>query len=173
MALDLMYDTFFCEFPLGRLSEWDEFMQDHPTINTFAEFDAHYARILDAFHNHNFVEQYARECREDADYRPDHTTTAQCETNLDSLRRWIYTVGPRTATAQLDNICWQHRAYDWSTLAPNSRSPLQEDVMALLTQYVRTPMANICVNMPNRGHRTLVRTQARLPGLLQGLHECS
>jgi hypothetical protein len=173
MALDLLYDTFFCEFPLGRLSQWDEFMEDHPPINTFAEFDAQYADIMQAFHDHNFVEQYARVCREDADYRADHTTTAQCEENLDSLRRWIYTVGARAATAQLDNICWRHRAYDFSTLARNARSPMQEEIMVLLTQYKRTPLWNICVNTVHRGHRTLSRTQAPLAGLLQGLHECS
>jgi len=173
MALDLMYDTFFCEFPLGRLSQWDRFMEYHPATNDFRGFQQHYEEIMDTFREYNFVEQYEQLCRNDVDFRRDHTTTEQCEANLEALRRWINREGARGATAQLDYICWQHRAYNWNTLARNTRSPLQEDVMALLTQYVRTPLANICVNTANRGHRTLVRTQARLPGLLQGLHECS
>ena len=137
---------------------------------------------MEAFRDHNFVEQYARVCRADQDYRPDHTTTAQCEAHLEDLRRWIHTRGPRAATAQLDYICWRHRAYDWSTLAKNTRSPLQEDIMALLAEYVRAPLSNICVNTVHRNHSTLVRgnrarnglvSEARLAGLLLGLHECS
>ena len=173
MALDLMYDTFFCEFPLERLSEWNEFIEAHPPTQDFSGFQMHYRAIMTAFREHNFVEQYAREHRQDADFRPGHTTTEQCEANLEALWRWIDREGAQAATAQLDYICWQHRAYNWNTLARNTRSPLQEDVMALLTQYVRTPLSNICVNTVNRSHRTLVPTQARLPGLLQGLHECS
>jgi hypothetical protein len=48
MALDLMYDTFFCEFPLGLLSEWDEFMEDHPATQDFSGFQRHYAEIVHA-----------------------------------------------------------------------------------------------------------------------------
>jgi hypothetical protein len=168
-----MYDTFFCEFPLGRLSEWNEFIEAHPATQDFSGFQREYQAIMTAFRAHNFVEQYARDHRLDADFRPRHTTTEQCEANLEALWRWIDRQGAQTATAQLDYICWQHRLYDWSTLAPNTRSPLQEDVMALLAEYVRKPLSNICVNTVNRNHRTLRRTEARLPGLLQGLHECS
>ena len=152
MALDLMYDTLFCEFPLGRLSQWDEFIEDHPPIQTLAEFEGHYAEILEAFRDHNFVEQYARQCQNDQDFRRDHTTFAQCEMNLDAVRRWISTLGAQAATAQLDYICWAHRAYDWSTLARNTRSPLQEDLMALLSEYTRVPLSNIPVNTRLRDH---------------------
>ena len=157
MALDLMYDTFFCEFPLGRLSEWDAFIEDHPRIQTLAEFSTDYDEILAAFRAHNFVEQYARQCQNDQDFRRDHTTFEECEANLDAVRRWISTLGAQAATAQLDYICWAHRAYDWSTLARNTRSPLQEDIMALLSEYTRALLSNISVNTRHRDHTTLPR----------------
>ena len=156
MTLDLIYDTFFCEFPLGRLSQWDSFIEEHPPIQTLAEFEGFYDEIRAAFRAHNFVEQYARQCQNDQDFRPDHTTTSQCEVNLDALRRWISTLGPQAAEAQLDYICWLHRAYDWSTLVKNTRSPLQEDIMALLSEYTRVPLKNIPLNTHHRDHTTLV-----------------
>ena len=151
MALDMIYNAFFCEFPLESLSAWDSFIAVHllsdPPIETLQDFSVDYAQILAAFQTHNFVEEYALKYTDTPGYRPNHTSTLECEANLESLRRAIVANGSKVVQTRIDDMYWSYRDYDYASLRKNTRSPFQNDIMTLLSQYKpRVPFANIPVN---------------------------